>query len=107
MSDQSEESYELAIDPELFTRAVLLFPCFHEADPKMASDELFHLITNAYRDDQLTEEQDLVIELVLHLHDESSPFNLRRAREIWSPEDMQILVTMLTAERPSIGSELS
>lgn len=98
MSDDFEDSHEIRLNPEHFVKAILLFPCFKEADPHMPTDKLFDIIIDAYRHDNLTEEQDLAVELVLHLHDESTPFNLKRAREIWAAEDKEVLMSLLATD---------
>jgi len=98
MSEDFEDSHEITLNPDNFVKAILLFPCFKEADPRMPAAKLFDIIIDAYRLDNLTEEQDLAVELVLHLHDESTPFNLKRAREIWANEDKEVLIGLLAAD---------
>jgi hypothetical protein len=87
---------EINVNPHSFVKGVLRFPCFRDAQSHKDYSALFELIFEAYRQDQLTEEQDLVIELILHLHEETTPFNLKRAREIWSPEDMSAFIQLIT-----------
>ena len=79
---------DLDIDAGLLKAHVLAFPCFCEADPEMTAENLMELIINAYNDDQLTEEQDMVLEFFLHLNFDESQFNLKRSIEIWSTEDL-------------------
>ena len=90
MQDDQDQNAELEISiaPEVLIAMALRFPCFGDAKPDSDPDELFEIIMNAYRDDNLSEEQDLVVELILHLHEESSPFNLKRALEVWSTADL-------------------
>lgn len=92
----SEDEVEISIDPESFVKLALAFPCFGDARPDSDPTELFNIIMEAYKDDNLSEEQDLVVELVLHLHEESSPFNLRRAVEIWETGDKEVLCKLVS-----------
>ena len=89
------QPFEIMVKPALLVKTVLAFPCFREANPKEKIKTLFELVMNAYKDDNLTEEQDLVVELVLHLTDGQSPFNLKRALEIWSAKDRAAFIKLI------------
>ena len=90
-----EELEEIEIDTELFAEQLLRFPCFQSAPRDKAPDELFDTVFSAYQDENLTEEQDHVVELLLHLQEEESPFNLSRAMEVWGRDDRQVFITLL------------
>jgi hypothetical protein len=93
--DDDEELEEIEIDTELFAEQLLRFPCFQSAPRDKAPDELFDTVFSAYQDENLTEEQDHVVELLLHLQEEESPFNLSRAMEVWGRDDRQVFITLL------------
>ena len=98
MSDEQDPSGEevgITLAPETLVNLALKFPCFADAKPETGIQQLFEIILNAYRDDHLSEEQDLVIELILHLHEASSPFNLKRAIEIWSSADLTTFLDII------------
>jgi hypothetical protein len=86
---------EISIDSAQFRSLVLSFPCFSEADSEQAPDELLALVLAAFNEDNLTEEQDLVVELVLHLHSPEAQFNLRRSLEVWSKGDKEALARLI------------
>lgn len=91
-----DEVDEIEVDTELFTEQLLRFPCFQDAPKEKSPDELFDVVFNAYQDENLTEEQDHVVELLLHLQEEESPFNLSRALEVWSKADRQTFLSLLS-----------
>ncbi len=93
--EEEEEIEEIEVDTNLFAEQALRFPCFHEAPRDKSGDELFDLIFGAYQDENLTEEQDHVVELLLHLQEEESPFHLARAMEVWSHENREAFLTLL------------
>lgn len=94
MSEFNEDSQdelnelEVSVDIEDFVGKLLSFPCFTEANLEKDANDIFQLVVDSYRQDQLTEEQDLVVELLFHLNESSSPFNLKRALEVWTEEDL-------------------
>ncbi len=90
-----EELDEIEVDTELFTEQLLRFPSFADAPKDKAPDELFDIVFNAYQDENLSEEQDHVVELLLHLQEEESPFNLSRALEVWNQADRQTFLALL------------
>lgn len=100
MTDALNEEFEISLNPALFVQAIISFPCFKEAKPDTPADELFEVILEAYKGDNLTEEQDLVVELLLHLQEDTSPFNLKRAKEIWSNEDLKAMHQLLLNKSP-------
>ena len=91
-----EPSVDLTLNPAEFKALIIRFPCFHEADPEADATDLMNLVVNAYNSDNLTEEQDMVVELALHLCSEHTQFNLRRALEIWEPEDRAAFAALVT-----------
>lgn len=93
--DEEDGLDEIEVDTELFTEQLLRFPCFQDVPKDKAPDEVFDTVFNAYQDENLTEEQDHVVELLLHLQEEESPFNLSRAMEIWNQADRQTFLTLL------------
>jgi hypothetical protein len=93
--EEEEEIEEIEIDTALFAEQALRFPCFHEAPRDKPSDELFDIIFSAYQDENLTEEQDHVVELLLHLQEEESPFHLSRAMEVWSHDNREAFLGLL------------
>ncbi|MCX6129251.1 MAG: hypothetical protein NTX25_09350 [Proteobacteria bacterium] len=107
--DEDEESVdEIEVDTELFTEGLLRFPCFLDAPRDRTPDQLFDLVFDAYQEENLLEEQDHVVELLLHLQEEESPFNLNRALEVWSHEDRQaflVLVDELCSEADAHDAE--
>ena len=90
-----EELDEIEVDTELFTEQLLRFPSFADAPKDKSPDELFDIVFNAYQDENLSEEQDHVVELLLHLQEEESPFNLSRALEVWNQADRQTFLALL------------
>lgn len=100
-SDIVRIKFEIIMDIEINAdqlRATLLtFPCFSDADPQMAASELMELVLNAFNEDNLTEEQDLVVEMFLHLNTGEVEFNLKRALEIWMPEDRDAFIELISA----------
>ncbi|SMF25692.1 hypothetical protein [Pseudobacteriovorax antillogorgiicola] len=86
--EAKDQDIEVKIDVEEFVATILTFPCFEDAKLDKEPAELFEIIMNAYRQDNLTEEQDLVVELLLHMSEPSSSFNLKRASEVWTEEDL-------------------
>ncbi len=90
-----EEDEEIEVDTELFAEGVIRFPCFESIPKDKNSDEIFDLVFDAYQEENLLEEQDHVVELLLHLQEEDSPFNLSRALEVWSHEDRQAFLELV------------
>ena len=86
--EHGENEMEFDLSPEEFVEDALLFPCFEDAKLDRDAAEIFKIMIEAYKEDNLTEEQDLVIELLLHMRDSTSPFNLKRASEVWSEGDL-------------------
>lgn len=103
MNNESGDSFEITLDPKAFVERVLSFPSFKEAKLNRPYHEILDIILDAYRNDNLTEEQDLIVELILHLQDESTPFNLKRAREIWDNQDKKVFIQMMTETESGIG----
>ena len=95
--DEAEDIEEIEVDTTLFAQGLRLFPCFLEAPREGAPDDLFELVFSAYQAENLLEEQDHVVELLLHLQEEDSPFNLNRALEVWSHEDRQAFLQLVTS----------
>ena len=93
--EYDDETDELEIDTELFAEQLLRFPCFQDAPRDKGVDVLFDTVYNAYQDENLSEEQDHVIELLLHLQEEDCPFNLTRAMEVWGKADRQVFLQLL------------
>ena len=91
-ADQQEE---LHIDPEFFVQTALQFECFSDANKVKNKDELFTIITEAHANDTLTEAQDHVIELIMHLISEEVPFNLNRALQVWDESDINSFTTII------------
>ncbi len=98
VDDSVELQGVLAFNPKEFVDLCTSFPCFSDARLDSPAEELFTLILTAYRDDNLTEEQDLVVELLFHLSDENSPFNLKRASEVWAAEDLEAFWYVIAPE---------
>jgi hypothetical protein len=97
MSGDNEISVE--IDTAWFVGEALSFSCFAQAKAYTGEKALFDLILDSYQSDLLTEEQDMVVECLLHLQDENSPFNLNRALAIWEPEDLSCFINLVKAKR--------
>ena len=57
------------------------------------------IVVDAYDQEQLTEEQDLIFEAILYFNNVSDDFNLRRALTIWSPGDFAQFLTALQSYR--------
>ncbi len=93
--EEEEELEEIEVDTALFAEQALRFPCFNEAPRDKSGDELFDIIFGAYQDENLTEEQDHVVELLLHLQQEESPFHLSRAMEVWSHDNRKAFLDLL------------
>ena len=95
----NDQSFDIVVKPALLVKTALSFPCFSEANPKEKVNTLFDVIIHAYKDDNLTEEQDLVVEFVLHMTDEQTPFNLKRALEVWTVQDRAAFIKIIGARR--------
>ena len=97
-TENHEEAGETtqSIDESKFVDSALNFPCFADArDGHTDHRQTFATIMTAYRDDNLTEDQDLVVELLFHMQHEETPFNLKRAVELWSEDDLAALWKLL------------
>ena len=92
---EEDDSEEIEVDTEMFAEGLVRFPCFESVPKEKSAEEIFDLVFEAYQDENLLEEQDHVVELLLHLQDEDSPFNLSRALEVWSHEDRQSFLTLV------------
>jgi hypothetical protein len=90
-----DDKEEIEVDTELFAEGLVRFPCFGSVPKEKSSEEIFDLVFEAYQDENLLEEQDHVVELLLHLQEEDSPFNLSRALEVWSHEDRQAFLELV------------
>jgi hypothetical protein len=90
-----EDSEEIEVDTEMFAEGLVRFPCFESVPKEKNAEEIFDLVFEAYQDENLLEEQDHVVELLLHLQDEESPFNLSRALEVWSHDDRQAFLELV------------
>ena len=98
-TEETQQQESLDIDQESFVEAALQFPCFSDAKQiDKSTSEVFDAIMGAYRDDNLTEEQDLVVELLFHMQHEDTPFNLNRAVALWSSEDLAVLWDLLMSK---------
>lgn len=93
MTDDEEISVQ--IDTGWFVDKVLSFSCFEQAKSYTGEKALFDVILASYQNDLLTEQQDMVVECLLHLQDENSPFNLNRALSVWEPEDLSCFVKLV------------
>lgn len=79
---------------------LLSFPAFFDAKKmKKNAVKIFQIVVDAYEQEQLTEEQDLIFEAMLYLNNVSDEFNLRRAVSIWSPSDFAQFQTVLQSFR--------
>ena len=79
---------------------LLSFPAFSDAKKmKINAVKIFQIVVDAYEQEQLTEEQDLIFEAMLYLNNVSDDFNLRRAVSIWSPSDFAQFQTVLQSFR--------
>jgi len=94
-AEEDEDSEEIEVDTEMFAEGLVRFPCFESVPKEKNAEEIFDLVFEAYQDENLLEEQDHVVELLLHLQDEESPFNLSRALEVWSHEDRQSFLELV------------
>ena len=103
--EEEEEVEEIQIDTGLFAEQVIRFPCFREIPQQLKNDELFDLVFNAYQDENLTEEQDHVVELLLHLQEEDSPFNLSRALEVWSNDNRLVFLELIQELNGTLDEE--
>lgn len=103
--DEDTEAEEIEVDTELFASQILRFPCFADVPRDKEADQLFDIVFNAYEDENLTEEQDHAIEFLLHIQEEDSPFNLSRALEVWSREDRQVFLEIVTEISNSIDED--
>lgn len=92
---EEEEDEEFEVDTEMFSEGLLRFPCFDSVPRDKNAEEIFDLVFDAYQEENLLEEQDHVVELLLHLQDEESPFNLSRALEVWSHEDREAFLELV------------
>ena len=90
-----DEHEEIEVDTELFAEGLVRFPCFESIPKEKSAEEIFDLVFEAYQEENLLEEQDHVVELLLHLQEEDSPFNLSRALEVWSHEDRQAFLELV------------
>ena len=97
-STRPEIEENFAIDEEKFVQSALIFPCFEDAkESRQSTSKTYEIIMKAYQSDDLTEEQDLVVELLFHMQHEGTPFNLKRATALWSEEDIAVLWEVLMA----------
>ena len=103
--EAAEEKFD-DIDLIWFKEEILKFPCYQDANPAMPEQELFELIAEAHKEDNLTEEQELAMEAILHLQDAEFPFNMNRAVEIWAREDFEAFINLATMvhQRPKIDA---
>ena len=85
---------------QVLVSRILEFPTFSDAKSMgIPAEDLLQKISEAYEDDNLTEEQDLAFEAVLYLTQITSEFDLVRAMEIWEDEDHQCFVRLLSEVR--------
>ena len=63
--------------------------------PISSAESLVNQIMGAFNDDNLTESQEYVVELLLHLSHQDSIFNLNRALAVWSDEDQAAFIAMI------------
>ena len=92
-----DDEISVEIDTDWFVRMALSFSCFEPAKSYAGEKALFDVILDSYQNDLLSEEQDMVVECLLHLQDENTPFNLNRALSIWEPEDLACFIKLLGA----------
>lgn len=103
--DEEGLAEEIEVDTELFASQLLRFPSFADVPRDKEADQLFDIVFNAYEDENLTEEQDHVIEFLLHIQEEDSPFNLSRALEVWGRQDRQVFLEIVTEISNSIDED--
>lgn len=85
----------MEIDAGDFFKHVLAFPCFKDAGAIEDAGKLLQIVFDAYEGDNLTEEQELVVDLYVHLHHAGSQFDLKRALDTWGMEDRAALVNLI------------
>lgn len=74
---------------------ILQFPAFSEAKRmNKPLKEIFQIVIDAYEQEQLTEEQDLILECLLYLHSLTEDFDLRRALLVWEEGDLNQFFTL-------------
>ena len=76
--NESDE-IEITVDPSFLVTTALLFPCFADAKAMDDHDNLYEIMMSSYSEDNLTEAQDLVMELIFHLCSPEAQFNLHEA----------------------------
>lgn len=87
MLEMASENEEFRVDALAFKDFLIAFPCYKDIDRDTAPSELLQIVLDAYDNDQLTEEQELVVDLYIHLHHEEAPFDLKRAFDTWDIQD--------------------
>lgn len=93
--------------PKDIAHQLLSFAAFSDAKKmKKTALEIFQIVVDAYEQEQLTEEQDLIFEAMLYLNNVSDEFNLRRAVSIWSPTDFAQFQTVLQSFRDLVRPDL-
>lgn len=86
--------------PKFLAGQLLEFPAYVDAKTiDSPPEDLFQLIADAYENDQLTEEQELIFEAMLYLYNLTEEFDLRRAVLIWEDEDFLQFQTALVDAR--------
>ena len=81
-------------------KQILLFPAFADARTlEMTPAEVADLATNAYENDQLSQEQDLILEALLYLASWTEEFHLREAMQVLPDDDFAILMALIQEHR--------
>lgn len=92
---EDQDELQITIEYEWFAKHALTFPCFADAPDDTSAESLVNQIMGAFNDDNLTESQEYVVELLLHLSHQDSIFNLNRALAVWSDEDQAAFIAMI------------
>src|SRR3989338_7176283 len=87
-----------SINPDLFKRYILEFPCFSSYRGKVTPEAVFKIYHDENPRFPFTEEQELVIEFVFELlSDLDMGFSISEAYEIWPKDLTQAMVRVLSA----------
>ena len=76
---------------EVFLNLIKQWPCCTELNPKLNLESILEM----YYDDELTTQQDYVLEYLFHMHDPKSSFDIANALYTWGEADRNFFILSL------------
>ena len=84
-------SFEDKKQEKAFENLLREWPCYTSMNPSYALEEILEM----YYDDELTVQQDYVLEYLFHMHDPKSSFDIANALYSWGENDRNFFILSL------------